>query len=50
VTFDESTDQYVIVPVYLFMPGVWRVELDYYTDASDTHTLDEAVFFFCIEG
>ena len=50
VSFDAATNQYVIAPVYLFMPGVWRVELDYFADPSDAKALDDAVFFFCIEG
>jgi hypothetical protein len=51
VTFDADSNEYDIDPVYLFMPGVWRVELDYYGDAPlDSEPVDRATYFFCIEG
>jgi hypothetical protein len=51
VTFEPSTNAYTIDPVYLFMPGVWRIELDYYGDSGmDAAPIDEAAFDFCIEG
>jgi hypothetical protein len=51
VTFDAESSSYDVRPVYLFMPGVWRVELDYYGDAPvDAEPVDHATFFFCIEG
>jgi hypothetical protein len=51
VTFDVDSNAYDVSPVYLFMPGVWRIELDYYGDAPvDADPVDRATFFFCIEG
>jgi hypothetical protein len=50
VTYDESSGTYSIAPVYLFMAGVWRVELGLYSDTDQTKPVDTAVFFFCIEG
>jgi hypothetical protein len=55
VTLNADASSYQIKPVYLFMPGVWRVELDYYGDsaddaATDAVPVDQATFFFCIEG
>jgi hypothetical protein len=51
ITFDAATSTYTIDPVYLFMPGVWQITLDYYGDAgTDADPVDEASFFFCIEG
>jgi YtkA-like len=47
VTFDAG--QYTLAPLYLFMPGVWRIELDAQTgDAGEM--LDRVVLHFCIEG
>ena len=51
ITFDPDSNTYDVVPVYLFMPGVWRVEVNYYGDAAtDAEPVDQATFFFCIEG
>lgn len=51
VTFDRGSSSYDVEPVYLFMPGVWRIEVDYYGDAPlDTEPVDHATFFFCVEG
>jgi hypothetical protein len=50
VTFDPDTQHFEIAPVYLFMAGVWRVELGLYEDAEATQPRDRATFFFCIEG
>jgi hypothetical protein len=47
VTFDAG--RYTLAPLYLFMPGVWRVELD--AQAAETEaTLDRVVLHFCVEG
>lgn len=50
ISFDDASQTYTVKPVYLFMPGVWRITLDYYADPSDKKPLDEAEFYFCIEG
>jgi hypothetical protein len=51
VSLDAGSDAYKITPVYLFMPGVWRVELDFYGDSgTDAKPIDQATFYFCIEG
>jgi hypothetical protein len=47
VTFDAPSGRYTLAPVYLFMPGVWRVALDFRVAGSE---VDRAVFYFCIEG
>jgi hypothetical protein len=47
ITFDAASGVYTIAPVYLFMPGVWRIALDFDADPDVT---DHALFFFCIEG
>ncbi len=51
VTFDAGTQLYTLEPVYLFMAGVWRVQLNVYDDTADPlQPVDSAVFYFCIEG
>lgn len=47
VSFDAPRGLYALAPVYLFMPGVWRVALDFSVEGSE---VDRAVFYFCIEG
>jgi hypothetical protein len=47
VTFDDAAGVYTITPLYLFMPGVWRIELELSVDGD---ALDRAEYFFCIEG
>jgi YtkA-like protein len=50
-TLDEASGVYTVTPVYLFMPGVWRVELDAYAASAQGATpLDRGVLYFCIEG
>ena len=47
VTFGAG--QYTLAPLYLFMPGVWRIELD--AQAGDAgEMLDRVVLHFCVEG
>jgi hypothetical protein len=41
---DASPGQYVLEPVNLFMPGVWRVQIDVEKEG----TTDTAAFRFCI--
>jgi hypothetical protein len=51
VTFDPSTSTYTIDPAFLFMPGVWRLQFDAYSAASDAGPpLDTGVYYFCIQG
>jgi hypothetical protein len=51
VTFDPQAGSYTVTPLYFFMAGVWRVELDAYDGAADAGTvIDSAVFYFCVEG
>lgn len=50
VTFDVDTQRFTLSPVYLFMAGVWRVELALYDDAEAATPRDHATFYFCIEG
>jgi hypothetical protein len=47
VSFDPPSGIFTLAPVHLFMPGVWRVELDFRVEGSE---VDRAVFHFCIEG
>jgi hypothetical protein len=46
VTRDPS-GVYLVGPVDLFMPGVWRFELEL---SSGGAVVDSAVFYFCVEG
>jgi YtkA-like len=51
-TFDPATQTYTVDPTYLFMAGVWRIQLDAYEAAAVDAAvpLDSGVFFFCVEG
>jgi len=48
VTYDEDTGRFTITPLYLFMAGVWRIELTLVSDAEKV--VDRGTFYFCIEG
>jgi hypothetical protein len=50
VSFDAASGTYTVKPVYLFMPGVWRITLDYYADPAGGKPVDAASFYFCVEG
>jgi hypothetical protein len=51
VSFDPATGEWTIDPLYLFMPGVWRIQLEAYDgSASAGAPLDRTALFFCIEG
>ena len=51
ISFDPATQQYTVEPLYLFMPGVWRIQLEEYAGAAGGATpLDRTALFFCIEG
>ena len=56
ISFDPATQQYTVEPLYLFMPGVWRIQLEEYAGTAAEGTaagatpLDRTALFFCIEG
>ena len=53
VSFDAASGEYTVTPLFLFMPGVWRIEFDAYAGPAGTPAatpLDRAVLHFCIEG
>jgi hypothetical protein len=51
VTFDASTISYTLKPLYFFMSGVWRVQLDAYDGDPDAGPpTDTVAFFFCVDG
>ncbi len=60
ISFDAALGAYTITPVFLFMPGVWRLEFEA-VDGSDEsldvdgqmvngQILDSTVLHFCVEG
>lgn len=51
VTAGETPGRYTVSPLYLFMPGVWRIEFDAYASAAEgSPALDRVTLHFCIEG
>ncbi len=44
----KGDGSYSVTPVYLFMPGVWRVT--FALPATDAAPAEEVQFFFCIAG
>ena len=48
VSFDGQ--RFSVTPLDLFMAGVWQVDFQAVSVADDATELDEARFFFCIEG
>jgi len=52
VSFDAATSEWTVDPLYLFMPGVWRIQLEAYDGAATAGAtpLDRTALFFCIEG
>jgi len=51
IDFDPQTEQYTVSPLYLFMPGVWRIQLEAYAGAAAGATpLDRTALYFCIQG
>jgi hypothetical protein len=48
VSFDSARGHYTLAPLYLFMPGVWRIELE--AEPSGGQALDRVEVHFCIEG
>jgi YtkA-like len=51
IDFDPQTQQYTVSPLYLFMPGVWRIQLEAYAGAAaGAAPLDRTALYFCIQG
>jgi hypothetical protein len=51
ITPDPALGSFTIRPLYLFMPGVWRLEFSAFDDATGSAPmLDRAVLHFCVEG
>jgi hypothetical protein len=51
IDFDPQTEQYTVSPLYLFMPGVWRIQLEAYAGSATGATpLDRTALYFCIQG
>ena len=51
IDFDPQTERYTVSPLYLFMPGVWRIQLEAYQGSADGATpLDRTALYFCIQG
>ncbi len=51
VSFDDALGRYTITPLFLFMPGVWRIEFDAYSSAdADAPEIDRVALHFCVEG
>lgn len=52
VSFDPARSEWSVDPLYLFMPGVWRIQLEAYEGAATAGAtpLDRTALFFCIEG
>lgn len=48
VATPEADGTFTITPLYLFMPGVWRVTIA--LDRGDAGATDQVEFFFCIAG
>jgi YtkA-like len=50
ITPEAAPGTYTVTPLYLFMPGVWRITFQVFREASDDAKLDDAVLHFCVEG
>jgi len=51
ITLDPAVSTYTVKPLYLFMPGVWRLDFEVYgSDAEDAPLLDSVALHFCVEG
>jgi len=48
VTYDAG--RYTLTPVFMFMPGVWRLDLSAYEGDDAGPPVDTAALFFCVEG
>jgi hypothetical protein len=50
VSLDAASGVYTVTPLYLFMPGVWRITFDAAAARSDAAALDRVDLHFCVEG
>jgi hypothetical protein len=56
ISADPALESYTVAPLYLFMPGVWRLAFEAFvspapdTDPPDDTMLDRVVLHFCVEG
>lgn len=50
VSLDATSGVYTVTPLYLFMPGVWRITFDAAAARSDAAVLDRVALHFCVEG
>ena len=48
VITDNGNGDYSVTPVYLFMPGVWRIT--FALPATDAAPAEQVQFFFCVAG
>jgi hypothetical protein len=52
ISLDPALGTYTVTPLYLFMPGVWRLEFEAFAGASmpGESMIDSVVLHFCVEG
>jgi YtkA-like protein len=51
ITPDPALGSFTVEPLYLFMPGVWRLRFSAFDDATaSAPLLDSVVLHFCVEG
>jgi hypothetical protein len=50
ITPEAAPGTYTVTPLYLFMPGVWRLTFQAFADDGDDALLDDAVLHVCVEG
>lgn len=50
VSLDPASGVYTVSPLYLFMPGVWRITFDAAAAQTAAPALDRVDLFFCVEG
>jgi hypothetical protein len=48
VITDNGNGDYTVTPLYLFMPGVWRIT--FALPATDAAPAEQVQFFFCVAG
>jgi YtkA-like len=51
IAFDPASGQFTVESLFLFMPGVWRIQLEAYAGgAAPAVPIDRTALFFCIQG
>lgn len=50
IKLDAASGVYSVAPLYLFMPGVWRITFDAAAAQGDAAVLDRVALHFCVEG